>query len=87
MGELSAASTISARSSTSIGLGQSQPTMLQWNLEIYKARWEAFGWQALLVDGHSIPDLIAAFETADPGDRSSDDRARADTEGQGAARH
>jgi transketolase len=46
-------------------LGQSQPTMLQWNLEIYKARWEAFGWQALLVDGHSIPDLIAAFETAE----------------------
>ena len=45
-------------------LGQSQPTMLQWDLEIYKARWEAFGWQALLVDGHSIPDLIAAFETA-----------------------
>ena len=46
-------------------LGQSQPTMLQWNLEIYKARWEAFGWQALLVNGHSIPDLIAAFETAE----------------------
>ena len=45
-------------------LGQSQPTMLQWDLEIYKARWEAFGWQTLLVDGHSIPDVIAAFETA-----------------------
>jgi len=45
-------------------LGQSQPTMLQWDLEVYKARWEAFGWQALLVDGHSIPDLIAAFQTA-----------------------
>jgi transketolase len=45
-------------------LGQSQPTMLQWELDIYKARWEAFGWQVLLVDGHSIPDLIAAFETA-----------------------
>jgi transketolase len=45
-------------------LGQSQPTMLQWELEIYKARWEAFGWQALLIDGHSIPDLIAAFESA-----------------------
>ena len=28
---------------------------------IYKARWDAFGWQALLVNGHSIPDLIAAF--------------------------
>ena len=46
-------------------LGQSQPTMLQWELEIYKARWEAFGWQVLPVDGHSIPDLIAAFETAE----------------------
>lgn len=51
-------------------LGQSQPTMLQWDLETYKARWEAFGWQTLLVDGHSIPDLIAAFETAArPADR------------------
>ncbi|MGA7796621.1 MAG: transketolase, partial [Candidatus Acidiferrales bacterium] len=45
-------------------LGQSQPTMLQYQLEVYKARWEAFGWQALIVDGHNIPDLLAAFETA-----------------------
>src|SRR6185437_8497947 len=45
-------------------LGQSQPTMLQWNLEIYRARWEAFGWQVVLVDGHRITDLIAAFQTA-----------------------
>jgi len=45
-------------------LGQSQPTMLQWNLEIYRARWEAFGWHVVLVDGHSITDLIAAFQTA-----------------------
>ncbi len=45
-------------------LGQSQPTMLQWDLETYKARWEAFGWKTLLVDGHSISELIAAFETA-----------------------
>jgi transketolase len=45
-------------------LGQSQPTMLQHQLDVYKARWEAFGWRALIVDGHSIPDLISAFETA-----------------------
>lgn len=45
-------------------LGQSQPTMLQWDLAIYKTRWEAFGWKVLPVDGHSIPDLIAAFEAA-----------------------
>ena len=38
--------------------------MLEWDLEIYKARWEAFGWQALIVDGHSIPDLLTAYETA-----------------------
>src|SRR3989442_2029341 len=45
-------------------LGQSEPTMLQHHLEIYKARWEAFGWQAIAVDGHSIPDLLAAYEKA-----------------------
>jgi transketolase len=45
-------------------LGQSQPTMLQHRLEVFKARWEAFGWRALIVDGHSIPGLISAFQTA-----------------------
>jgi transketolase len=45
-------------------LGQSQPTMLQRQMDIYQARWEAFGWQALSVDGHSIPDLQAAYHTA-----------------------
>ncbi|HWC00546.1 MAG TPA: thiamine pyrophosphate-dependent enzyme, partial [Bryobacteraceae bacterium] len=45
-------------------LGQSQPTMLQYHLDTYKARWEAFGWQALTVDGHSLPELLAAYDTA-----------------------
>ncbi|HLK22070.1 MAG TPA: transketolase [Bryobacteraceae bacterium] len=45
-------------------LGQSQPTMLEWDLQTYENRWEAFGWQALRVDGHSLPDLLAAYETA-----------------------
>ena len=45
-------------------LGQSQPTMYQHHLEIYRTRWEAFGWQVLTVDGHSIPDLLGAYETA-----------------------
>src|SRR5438874_4983671 len=35
-------------------LGQSQPTMPQHDLEVYRRRWEAFGWQALSVDGHDI---------------------------------
>jgi transketolase len=50
-------------------LGQSQPTMLERDIEIYQARWEAFGWQVLIVDGHSIPDLLTAYETAN---RSAD---------------
>ena len=45
-------------------LGQSQPTMLQHDLRTYRTRWEAFGWQALPVNGHSIPDLLEKFEIA-----------------------
>lgn len=42
-------------------LGQSGPTMLQHHMEIYKARWEAFGWHAIVVDGHDISALLKAF--------------------------
>jgi transketolase len=45
-------------------LGQSQPTMLQHDLQTYKNRWEAFGWQALPVDGHNLPELLRAYEHA-----------------------
>jgi transketolase len=45
-------------------LGQSEPTMLQHDLGRYRARWEAFGWQALAVDGHNVEELLAAYETA-----------------------
>jgi transketolase len=45
-------------------LGQSQPTMLQHHIETYVERWESFGWQALAVDGHNIPELLAAYEKA-----------------------
>ena len=45
-------------------LGQSGPTMLQYDTEAYRNRWEAFGWQALVVDGHDLPQLLAAYERA-----------------------
>jgi transketolase len=45
-------------------LGQSEPTILQHDLERYRARWEAFGWQALVVDGHNVEELLAAYDTA-----------------------
>ena len=48
-------------------LGQSEPTMLQHDMGTYKARWEAFGWRALVVDGHDIGELVEAYETAADG--------------------
>jgi transketolase len=45
-------------------LGQSDPTMLQHDMEAYRARWSAFGWHALVVDGHDMAALVAAFEEA-----------------------
>jgi transketolase len=46
------------------GLGQSGPTQWKHDLDALAARWSAFGWNALIVDGHSLPDLLGAFDTA-----------------------
>lgn len=45
-------------------LGQSDPTMLQHDMKAYKARWTGFGWNALVVDGHNLNALLAAFVNA-----------------------
>lgn len=45
-------------------LGQSAPTMLQHDMEAYRTRWEAFGWETLVVDGHDIQALIEAYARA-----------------------
>jgi transketolase len=45
-------------------LGQSDPTMLEHNLEAYKLRWEGFGWHAICVDGHNHAELLEAFSEA-----------------------
>lgn len=34
------------------------------NLEPFPAKWQAFGWRVIEVDGHSIPQLIQAFKQA-----------------------
>jgi transketolase len=46
------------------GLGQSQRTMYGHDTEIYRKRFEAFGWHAVSVDGHDIPQIIAALDEA-----------------------
>ncbi len=45
-------------------LGQSDPTMLQHDMEAYRSRWAGFGWHAMVVDGHDIAALLAAFDEA-----------------------
>ncbi|XP_033214936.1 transketolase-like protein 2 isoform X2 [Belonocnema kinseyi] len=45
-------------------LGQSEPTSLQHNMEVYRKRLEAFGFNALVVDGHDVDELAKAFHEA-----------------------
>lgn len=46
-------------------LGQSDPTMFQHDLEVYRSRLEAFGWNAIVVDGHDVDPLREAFSSAE----------------------
>ena len=45
-------------------LGQSGPTMLQHDMDGYRARWAGFGWHAIVVDGHDPAALLASFDEA-----------------------
>lgn len=45
-------------------LGQRGPTALQWHTEIYAARAQAFGWRTIVIDGHNLEEIAAAFEQA-----------------------
>jgi transketolase len=46
------------------GLGQSQRTMYGHDTEVYRRRFEAFGWHAVAVDGHDVAEIIAALDEA-----------------------
>ena len=45
-------------------LGQRGETMVGWNLDAYVARAEAFGWNAIEVDGHDVEAIDDAFGRA-----------------------
>ncbi|CAH2095009.1 unnamed protein product [Euphydryas editha] len=45
-------------------LGQSEPTSLQHQMDVYDARLKAFGFHSLVVDGHDVSELIKAFDEA-----------------------
>ncbi|MEM4520792.1 MAG: transketolase [Candidatus Bathyarchaeia archaeon] len=50
-------------------LGQSEPTILQWDSESYAKRIEAFNWNVTICDGHDVKDLIRAFDEAKRSDK------------------
>lgn len=45
-------------------LGQSEPALLQHNMEVYRKRIEAFGFHTIVVDGHDVEELCKAFYEA-----------------------
>uniref|UniRef100_A0A6Q2X891 transketolase n=1 Tax=Esox lucius TaxID=8010 RepID=A0A6Q2X891_ESOLU len=45
-------------------LGQTDPAPLQHHVDKYQRRCEAFGWHAIVVDGHSVEELCKALSQA-----------------------
>ncbi|HLY12425.1 MAG TPA: transketolase [Planctomycetota bacterium] len=45
-------------------LGQSGPTMMQHNTDSYMAKFIAFDWNAITIDGHNIDEIKAALDKA-----------------------
>jgi transketolase len=45
-------------------LGQSQPTMWQHDMSQFERRWKAFGWHAIVIDGHDVAAILDAFDDA-----------------------
>lgn len=47
-------------------LGQTDETMLSWDIKNYQKRIEAFGWKAILIEnGHNTESITKALQTAD----------------------
>jgi transketolase len=45
-------------------LGQTRETMLGWDMDGYAARVQAFGWHAIVINGHDVEEIDAAFREA-----------------------
>jgi transketolase len=45
-------------------LGQRGETMYGHDLEAYEKRISAFGWETILIDGHNLAEVVAAYEKA-----------------------
>ena len=64
-------------------LGQSQATQFDHDMDAIAGRWQAFGWHAIVVDGHDVAAVArGASRRRARHARASDDDRRADAEGQ-----
>src|SRR6476660_1151276 len=45
-------------------LGQSRATMFQHDMEQFARRWRAFGWHAIVIDGHDLDAILDAYAEA-----------------------
>lgn len=45
-------------------LGQRGETMLGYNVKAYEARLKSFGWQTVVIDGHSLTAVVTAYKKA-----------------------
>ena len=48
-------------------LGQSQPTMYQHDMEVYRKKFEAEGWAVEVIDGHDVSAVLGALDRAKAG--------------------
>ncbi|MEP7118417.1 MAG: transketolase [Acidobacteriota bacterium] len=46
------------------GLGQSRATQFEHDLGSFERRWNAFGWHAIAIDGHDLPQILGALAEA-----------------------
>jgi transketolase len=46
------------------GLGQSQRTMYGHDTEVFRRRFEAYGWRAIAIDGHDMRRILSALDEA-----------------------
>src|ERR671937_1588503 len=45
-------------------LGQRGPTMVEWDLDVYRDRAHAFGWETIEIDGHDVEAIDRAYTEA-----------------------
>jgi transketolase len=45
-------------------LGQRGETMVGWNLDVYRDRAQAFGWETIEIDGHDVEEIDRAYTQA-----------------------